>query len=339
MEALPCLEQITTIDGEDPLETLYICPLSSKPFLYSLEYFMGHGFGELELQTPFNMIQLRSSMKKLLEKNEWTFLPTEDVLKTARDIHKENLNRRVYDRRFYLDVLPNQEYEYELLPLGMTSTLFLISEDGTRHPHEPPYAKLPRFRSRVHPFFVAKSAQNRFFKAMVRGIKARNAYVTDLASFWSRTPMFWRRTPDWKKLGHPLDDVDLDGETECERYPGPTQSAPAMFSQPPASSSLAHDEETLSTTDTACSIAPENPIKSVGNPALLDAYVVDMCGKSDFDAKVDGLTNDTQVTAYRKERGRSYHEVMSSGRVVPPLALYFRKEYRYSPYIKESPKR
>ncbi|KAL0575343.1 hypothetical protein V5O48_006622 [Marasmius crinis-equi] len=339
MAFLPRLEQITATEGEDPLETLYLCPLKYQPLVDKLEYFMGHGFGELELDNPSNRFHLRSSMKKLLEENEWTLIPTEEVLKIACKFHEENLNRKVHDRQFYLEVLPNQEYEYEILPLGMKSTLFVISEDGTRHPYEPPYANLPRFRSRVHPLFAAKSTEKRLFNAIARGVKVRNSYIMHLSSLWIHTPMFWRRTPNWKKLGHPLDELDLDGDTEYERFPGPTQSAPAIISQLPASSSLAHDDTTLSATDTACSIAPKNPMESVGNPALLEAYVVDMYGKPEFDAEFDELTNDKQVKAYRKERGRSYHEVMSSGRVVSPLALYFKKEYRYSPYIRESTKR
>ncbi|KAG7100154.1 hypothetical protein E1B28_001933 [Marasmius oreades] len=335
MNKLLRLDQITAETSEDPLEKDYLCNPIDDMLIYSLGFFMGYQYGELDIKTPLNTIEVRSSMVKLFSDCRWALLPTQETMQALAQLHEENLRCRLYERKFYTEVFPHQEYEYVLLPLvGLDCPLFIIQDDGTRIRFDPPFDELPHFRASLHPFFAMRRAVKHIIRAMSRGFIYRSLEFLTLMRSWSRIPGAWSRTPNWKKLGHPLDNLDIDSETKCEAVPEATRSAPAILFQPPGYSpppTLIHGQ-TLSTAGTVCSLKICNPKRYIQHPAL-ERWVVDV--KKGVEKKVytdHGLLNDKQVLSYRKEKGRSYEEVMKTSGHVPPLSLLFRKELRYSPY-------
>ncbi|KAJ8073123.1 hypothetical protein PM082_019991 [Marasmius tenuissimus] len=120
--------------------------------------------GEIELDTAQNILQIRASVKKLLEESKWTVLPTEETLEALRKLLEENFKRSDWGRRkLYTEVFPVQEYEYRFFTLcpdaNVDITLIL---DSKRRPYQAPFTDIPHFRSNIHPIYVLDHVLSRF---------------------------------------------------------------------------------------------------------------------------------------------------------------------------------
>ncbi|KAF8904157.1 hypothetical protein CPB85DRAFT_1255486 [Mucidula mucida] len=142
MSKTACLCDLTTEPG---------CNLASflknELVLDGLEYHMGMSRG------------VHSNMIELFKSGSWGLLPPWDVLQKIYKLynHNQKLSTPTSAGMLFTVVLPEKEYEYELLPVCTANNLpIYIGEE--RHNH--PYTNLPRVKSTIHPCFVIESAFN-----------------------------------------------------------------------------------------------------------------------------------------------------------------------------------
>ncbi|KAL1703155.1 hypothetical protein EV121DRAFT_281316 [Schizophyllum commune] len=122
-----------------------------------LEYYWGLEKGELSLSTPLNHIQLRSDMAERMGKSEWALLPTKKTLDAMNALSDFNKTAAVDKRKRFTEELPEQEYEYEFLPLHIAKRdrpSIYLKRGSTVRTINKAYSKVPRIRSRAHPLFV-----------------------------------------------------------------------------------------------------------------------------------------------------------------------------------------
>ncbi|KAF9263972.1 hypothetical protein L218DRAFT_958802 [Marasmius fiardii PR-910] len=193
---LPTLDQLTATTAEDPVETIFLNPNDPEGCYYSpFEFALGfERRGQMDLDTPYNKIQLRSSMIKLLHTNAWALLPTLKVMKDVKKFHRANLECPVNERKFYTD-----EYEYVLHPIEMDVELAIISGNGERQPFQHPYNDLPHFRSNAHPLHVIMNASWKDAAAALN-----NNFLPDILT---EIGMLWNKTPHEFCYGADLEDI------------------------------------------------------------------------------------------------------------------------------------
>ncbi|KAF9263928.1 hypothetical protein L218DRAFT_958764 [Marasmius fiardii PR-910] len=198
---LPTLDQLTAVTTEDPVETISLNPIDPEGYYYSpLEFALGfERRGQMDLDTPYNKIQLRSSMIKLLRTNAWALLPTMKVMEEVKKYHRANLECPMNERKFYTDVFPVREYEYVLHPIEIDVELAIISRNGERQTFQHPYTDLPHFRSNAHPLHVIMNASR----------KRAAAALSDnfLPRILTEIRMLWNKTPHEFLYGNDLEDV------------------------------------------------------------------------------------------------------------------------------------
>ncbi|KAI4293779.1 hypothetical protein K525DRAFT_253339, partial [Schizophyllum commune Loenen D] len=179
------------------------------------EWYWGLQKGELDLSTPLNHIQLRSDMAKRLDEQEWTIIPTKRTLDTINALSDFNKTADVHKRRRFTEVLPDQEYEYDFVPLHIAKrdrpSIFL-KRGSTIRTINKAYSKMPRIKSRAHPLFVVFHTDNDILSAYDSLPQAKEERLSGMThavlNRWlDRPPIEFLVGPDvWAKHRHPWSD-------------------------------------------------------------------------------------------------------------------------------------
>ncbi|KAF9263933.1 hypothetical protein L218DRAFT_987309 [Marasmius fiardii PR-910] len=217
---LPTLDQLTAATAEDPVETISLNPIDPEGYYYSpFEFALGfERRGQMDLDTPYNKIQLRSSMIKLLRTNAWALLPTMKVMEEVKKYHRANLECPMNERKFYTDVFPVREYEYVLHPIEIDVELAIISRNGERQTFQHPYTDLPHFRSNAHPLHVIMNAS---WKGAAAALS--NNFLPRILT---EIRMLWNKTPHEFRFGDNLEDVQ--GQSRARSPHGATDIRPEV---------------------------------------------------------------------------------------------------------------
>ncbi|KAL1742948.1 hypothetical protein HDZ31DRAFT_65503 [Schizophyllum fasciatum] len=122
----------------------------------------------------------------------------------------------MHSRKRFLEVLPDEEFEYDFVPLCMVRfgrpTVFVHDIAGSKA-HPAPYDGFPRIKSRAHPFFVlfmadklvsCGGASSLPYKKVSRLMDA----IIDITECWEKAPpKAFLVGPDvWREHRHPLSD-------------------------------------------------------------------------------------------------------------------------------------
>ncbi|KAI5886938.1 uncharacterized protein SCHCODRAFT_02602661 [Schizophyllum commune H4-8] len=174
------------------------------------EYYWGLGKGELALDTELNHIQLRKDMADKLDCQEWAIMPTQDTLDAMISLSRYNASQDVNARRHYSEILPEVEYEYEFVPLYVCQPIYAKTGRSTRT-FRPPYARMPRLKSRAHPLFVIFKMVDVLILFISTSDSKERAYTCsaiDVAKCWEATPPpeFLIGSDVWQSHRHPLSD-------------------------------------------------------------------------------------------------------------------------------------
>ncbi|KAL1695874.1 hypothetical protein GGG16DRAFT_109050 [Schizophyllum commune] len=179
------------------------------------EYHWGLKKGELDLSTPLNHIQLRSDMAERMKDSDWTILPIKKTLDAMAALSDYNKTADVNKRKRFSEELPEQEYEYEFLPMHISQRdrpLLYLKRGSTIRTIKRAYSKMPRIRSRAHPLFVVFRAYgdiNSGYESMLDAKVDRLQQMLNnvLVRWQSHPPVEFLVGPDvWQKHRHPWSD-------------------------------------------------------------------------------------------------------------------------------------
>ncbi|KAI5829523.1 hypothetical protein K523DRAFT_372860 [Schizophyllum commune Tattone D] len=178
------------------------------------EYYWGMEKGTLDLSTPLNHIQLRSDMAERMDNSEWAILPTKKTLDTIKALTEYNTTAGMKKRKHFTEELPEQEYEYDFLPLCLTKrdrpSLYL-KRGSTVRTIKKAYSKIPRIRSRAHPLFVIFHANRQILSGSSHSDAKAEQLIRSMSALlhpWdSSPPVEFTVGPDvWQKHRHPSSD-------------------------------------------------------------------------------------------------------------------------------------
>ncbi|KAK7037272.1 hypothetical protein VNI00_011263 [Paramarasmius palmivorus] len=327
---LPLLSQLTACDPgiEDPIERFHLNAVGTENAMpwrqsYSLEFYMGLNYKELNLGMSPNIIYVRSSIRRLLEEKKLVLIPDEDVLDKLLDIQKHNCScqSKLYERIRYTEFLPQQEYDYRLRSISLEEPLSVILPDGTRQTYLPTLEDMPHFRSSASIVLVlANAARALFEKVLSKGLPFQSvaeAKVWYLQRQWRTPPSTFAEKPDWMALTHPFDQTD----DLVADILGSKKEEPVPDLIPDTSSSVSE-----SSLDTELALHPEEWIQNPGTTRWARRIKKIIGRNLPFEQEV---TNDNQLELYAKEKCRSYEEVMRTSRV----------SVRFEPYSRRRPER
>ncbi|KAK7014463.1 hypothetical protein VNI00_019341 [Paramarasmius palmivorus] len=326
---LPLLSQLTACDigTEDPIERFYLNSADREDAIpwrfYSLEFYMGLNYGEIDPKMSPNIIYVRSSIKKLLEEEKLALIPQEHVIDTLLDVQKHNCScqSKLYERIRYTERLPQREYDYCIRLIGSEVSLSIISPDGTRQAYPSLSENTPRFRSSASILLVLSNTARTLFKRIAwRGIQSRSiaeSKVLFLQRQWRMPPSTFEAKPNWQALTHPFDRTH---DIVADLF-DPKKEEPVPELIPDTSSSSSE-----SSLDTELALHPEEWIQNPGTTRWARRIKKIIGRNLPFEQEV---TNDNQLESYAKEKCRPYEEVMRTSRV----------SVRFEPYLRRKPER
>ncbi|KAL1672567.1 hypothetical protein EV122DRAFT_283818 [Schizophyllum commune] len=179
------------------------------------EYCWGMEKGQLDLCTTLNYVQLRSDMADRMDQNDWALLPTKSILSALNALSDHNKSAEVHKRKRFTEFLPEQEYEYEFLPIRIGKrdrpSVYLKRGSSTRTINKA-YSKVPRIRSRAHPLFVIYCTWNQL---LASSTWLPDAKASRLVGTVGDTVHRWRMAPPieflvgpdvWAEHRHPSSD-------------------------------------------------------------------------------------------------------------------------------------
>ncbi|KAL1735033.1 hypothetical protein EV714DRAFT_280660 [Schizophyllum commune] len=121
------------------------------------EYYWGIEKGEIDLSSPLNHVQLRSDMAERMNKSEWALVPSKRIIDIIHALSEYNKAADPHKRKRFTEELPEQEYEYEFVPLHIATRdrpSMYLKRGSTITTINKAYSKMPRIRSHAHPLFV-----------------------------------------------------------------------------------------------------------------------------------------------------------------------------------------
>ncbi|KAL1735004.1 hypothetical protein EV714DRAFT_244482 [Schizophyllum commune] len=187
------------------------------------EYYWGMERGDLSLDSQMNHIKLRSDMVQGLRDSNWVFIPTQDTLQAMYELVQYNMTVPIEARKRFLDVFPDKEYEYDVIPLCMNlkKRAALYAHGGAHlKAFQAPFADLPRIKSRAHPFFVVFMSSELLDGCAVHVLPMDRADLLmcsagRIVSCWMKEPpAAFLVGPDvWKQHRHPLSDDGQEART------------------------------------------------------------------------------------------------------------------------------
>ncbi|KAL1703150.1 hypothetical protein EV121DRAFT_281314 [Schizophyllum commune] len=127
------------------------------------EYYWGIEKGEIDLSSPLNHVQLCSDMAERMDKSEWALVPSKRIIDTINALSEYNKTANLHDRKRFTEELPEQEYEYEFVPLHIATRdrpSMYLKRGSTITTINKAYSKMPRIRSHAHPLFVVFRADD-----------------------------------------------------------------------------------------------------------------------------------------------------------------------------------
>ncbi|KAE9392034.1 hypothetical protein BT96DRAFT_1000734 [Gymnopus androsaceus JB14] len=120
------------------------------------EYWWGLKPGDIDIDSHLNRISVRGDIERLLSRNVLTLVPTKQVIDTMQELTLYNRKHFVSERQRCFDVLPDQPYQYRLVPgsqMKKPIPLFAFdSSSGTFQRFDHPYDNLPLFTLGCYPF-------------------------------------------------------------------------------------------------------------------------------------------------------------------------------------------
>ncbi|KAI5886959.1 uncharacterized protein SCHCODRAFT_02590397 [Schizophyllum commune H4-8] len=179
------------------------------------EYHWGLDKGELDLSTPLNHIQLRSDMVECLNDADWTLLPTKKILDAMVALSDFNKTTDLNKRKRFTEILPEQEYEYEFLPMRISQRdrpQLYLKRGSTTRTIKRAYSRMPCIRSRAHPLFVSLRAYDDIHSGYDSMPEAKMDRLQKMLAnvLWrwdSHPPVEFLVGPDvWQKHRHPSSD-------------------------------------------------------------------------------------------------------------------------------------
>ncbi|KAL1703161.1 hypothetical protein EV121DRAFT_208520 [Schizophyllum commune] len=179
------------------------------------EYHWGLKKGELDLSSPLNHIQLRSDMAERMNDADWTILPTKKTLDAMIALSDFNKTADVNKRKRFTEELPEQEYEYDFLPMYIAKRerpLLYLKRGSTIRTIKRAYSKMPRVRSRAHPLFVIFRTHNHIISGYssmpdAKADRLSRTVHAILRRWQSQPPPEFLVGPDvWQKHRHPWSD-------------------------------------------------------------------------------------------------------------------------------------
>ncbi|KAL1754397.1 hypothetical protein FB107DRAFT_215889, partial [Schizophyllum commune] len=108
--------------------------------------------------------QVRSDMAERMSQNDWALLPTKKMFDAMNALSHYNKTAHVHNRKRFTEELPEQDYEYEFLPIRLARRdrpLVYFKRGLTTRTVNRAYSKMPRIRSSAHPLFHNPSIYDR----------------------------------------------------------------------------------------------------------------------------------------------------------------------------------
>ncbi|KAK7695436.1 hypothetical protein QCA50_000072 [Cerrena zonata] len=148
---------------------------------------------ELNLRSKMNVLTVRLDVFRLLQSQAIVFPPTIPTLERIYQLEVNQWECPMSQRHRLFDHLPDQEYEYILVPLKADADLPPLY---LSHPHiengyvqfNPPYKGFPRLKSRVHPLFMVHRMTFSLFACDVRAPKEIHDAMFKVYDLWMPAP-------------------------------------------------------------------------------------------------------------------------------------------------------
>ncbi|KAL1703151.1 hypothetical protein EV121DRAFT_292580 [Schizophyllum commune] len=179
------------------------------------EYYWGIERGEIDLSSPLNHVQLRSDMAERMNKSEWALVPSKRIIDIIHALSEYNKAADPHKRKRFTEELPEQEYEYEFVPLHIATRdrpSMYLKRGSTIRTINKAYSKMPRIRSHAHPLFVVFRADRLILTGYPSLSKVKLDRLTQMTSavlyHWLRSPpVEFLVGPDvWAEHRHPSSD-------------------------------------------------------------------------------------------------------------------------------------
>ncbi|XP_006455583.1 hypothetical protein AGABI2DRAFT_180559 [Agaricus bisporus var. bisporus H97] len=198
--------------------------MMNEGLMASLEWNWNLPYNSLHLNTRYNIFFAGAALRLHHDNDSWGLLP-------AKTIIDQYQKAQVFGRSAFPDIqLPEDGFEYKLIPLGESMRLYPIIRQNEHAPppngdqftlHFYPFDTLPSFRSHLHPKFAIFELGRKFIELIERNPTAANAAFSSYPILhtiriiylaWSHLGVDKSLFEEWKKKGNP----DRDGDRQSE---------------------------------------------------------------------------------------------------------------------------
>ncbi|KAF7759878.1 hypothetical protein Agabi119p4_11573 [Agaricus bisporus var. burnettii] len=199
--------------------------MKNEGLMALLEWNWNLPYNSLHLNTRYNIFFAGVALHLHHDNDSWGLLPA----KTIIDQYERGL---IFGRRTFPEIqLPEDGFEYRLIPLGESMNLYPILRQNEHAPppngdqfrlHFYPFDTLPPFRSHLHPKFAIFELGRKFNQLTERNPTAADAAfssypilnaIQNLYLRWSHPGVNKSLIEEWKKTGRPDGDGDRQSES------------------------------------------------------------------------------------------------------------------------------
>ncbi|KAE9385886.1 hypothetical protein BT96DRAFT_564882 [Gymnopus androsaceus JB14] len=151
------ITSLTTTSAVETLEPIKdFCLFRQIVWFRAREYWWGLEPGDIDIDSHLNRVSVRGDIERLLSVKALTLVPTKEIVDTMLELTLYNQKHSVSERRRCFDALPDQDYQYRLVPgseMKDRIPLFVFdSSSGTFERFNYPYDNLPLFTLGCYPF-------------------------------------------------------------------------------------------------------------------------------------------------------------------------------------------